>query len=101
MTAGLRLGPIENAVQLCVDMQNMFRGESPWAMPWFEKVLPNILRLVLTQPERTVFTRFVPPPDSDTARGAWRRYYQRWDRMTRDNLAPFQLELVPELAEHV
>ena len=57
----LRYGaPGETAVHLCVDMQRMFAEGTDWKMPWLERVLPNIVSITSTHPERTIFTRFIP-----------------------------------------
>ncbi|SFJ03630.1 Nicotinamidase-related amidase [Phyllobacterium sp. CL33Tsu] len=102
MASGLRFGPIdEAAVHLCVDMQGIFRGDSPWAMPWFDRVLPHIEALVGKDPTRTVFTRFIPARNAQDVGGTWLRYYQRWNNMTLDNLDAGQVDIVPELARHV
>ena len=50
----LRYGaPGETAVHLCVDMQRMFAEGTDWKMPWLEHVLPNILSITSTHPEKT------------------------------------------------
>jgi len=52
MASGLRFGPLgPRSVRLCVDMQTLFA----------ERVLPAVTRLAAARPERTVFTRFMPP----------------------------------------
>jgi nicotinamidase-related amidase len=58
------LGP--NAVHLCIDMQNLFAPGAPWATPWMERVLPQVRALVEHAPERTIFTRFIPPQTKHT-----------------------------------
>lgn len=98
MASGLRFGPIgENTVHLCVDMQCLFTGSSPWAMPWFERVLPNVCLLVEKRPTHTVFTRFIPPLSPENSGGAWARYYNKWRCMTLDQLPPEDVNLVAEL----
>ena len=102
MGAGLRFGPLGNTtVHLCVDMQGIFTGSSPWAMPWFETILPNICRLVEQQPKYTIFKRFVPPASPEDAGGAWMRYYRKWTNMTLDQLSLDQVDLVSELRAYV
>jgi nicotinamidase-related amidase len=49
-------------------------------------------------PERTIFTRFIPPRQPADARGSWRRYFERWRDLTRDRIDPRLLDLVPPLA---
>ncbi|WP_055048685.1 cysteine hydrolase [Devosia sp. A16] len=98
---GLHFGPLgANWIHLCIDMQRLFAEQTEWQAPWMERVLPEVVRLVEMQPERTVFTRFIPPRSADDVAGTWRRYYQRWAAMTRDRLEPGLLELIPELAHY-
>ncbi|MCA6120323.1 cysteine hydrolase [Bradyrhizobium sp. WSM 1704] len=92
--------PGPQAVHLCIDMQRLFAPGSPWATPWMPRVLPRIVELTRRAPERTVFTRFVPPRSKLDARGTWRLYYEKWECVTRDRIDPALLELVPELAVH-
>jgi nicotinamidase-related amidase len=92
---------IENAVHLCVDMQRIFARGGLWETPWMERVLPTIGAAVALCPERTVFTRFIPPQNADEAPGQWRHYYRRWAAATREMLDLSQLDLVPELAPYV
>jgi len=102
MAAQLKHGPIgANAVHLCVDMQRLFGPDGPWHVPWAANVLPVIREISRFHAERTVFTRFIPPPDLEAAAGCWRRYYQKWPEILGDRLPPAQLDLLPELAEFV
>jgi nicotinamidase-related amidase len=50
-----------NTVHLCVDMQRLFSAEGPWPTPWMDRVLPVVTELAGRHPDRTVFTRFIPP----------------------------------------
>ena len=90
------LGP--NTVHLCVDMQRLFGSGSPWCSPWTERILPAVAELANRSPERTVFTRFIPPQQADDRPGMWRRYYHRWEAVTRERLPAEFLELFPPLA---
>jgi nicotinamidase-related amidase len=101
-TSGLRFGPLgERWAHVCVDMQRMFADDTPWRTPWMPRVLPEVVRLVEAAPQRTIFTRFAPPRSADEAGGTWRRYYQRWASMTRNQMDAELIELVPELARFV
>jgi len=80
-------------------MQNLFYEPTPWHTPWMGRVLPVILRLAERFPERTVFTRFIPPERPEAAHGSWRRYYTHWQELTREHVNPRLLELVPPLAK--
>lgn len=81
-------------------MQRMFAEDTEWHTPWMERVLPNVIRVVETDPARTVFTRFIPPSSPDAVGGTWRRYYERWRSMTRERMPDEMIELVPELSRH-
>ena len=95
----LRFGALEpGTAHLCVDMQTMFAERTDWHVPWMERVLPTVQRIAEAHPERTVFTRFMPPDRPDEMSGAWQRYYRRWRHMTRERLDPALIELVPPLA---
>ena len=88
----------ERSVHLCVDMQRLFTADGPWPTPWMDRVLPVIAALTHRHPERTVFTRFIPPERPDQMPGMWRRYYARWRVATREVLPLELLELMPPLA---
>ncbi len=97
MSGGLSFALDRTAAHLAIDMQGMFAGETPWAVPWLPRVLPNVLAIAERHAERTIFTRFVPPAEPAQAGGAWRDYYRRWREMTRDRLDPRLLDLVAPL----
>ncbi|MCQ1775406.1 cysteine hydrolase [Neorhizobium galegae] len=86
-----------NWIHLCIDMQRMFAEDTPWHVPWMREVSPQILEIAKHHPQRTVFTRFVPPKRADDMRGMWRSYYEKWDTMTLDRLGPEMVDLVPSL----
>jgi nicotinamidase-related amidase len=88
----------ERSVHLCVDMQRIFSAEGPWPTPWMDRVLPVVAALANRHPERTVFTRFVPPERPDEMPGMWQRYYTRWRVATREHLDLRLLGLMPPLA---
>jgi nicotinamidase-related amidase len=84
-------------LHLCIDMQRLFSMEGPWPTPWMERVLPTVAQIAGRAPERTVFTRFIPPFRPEDMRGAWRHYYEQWREVTRERLDPRLLELMPPL----
>ena len=63
--------PVEHSIHLCVDMHRLFSAEGP--TPWMDKVLPLVVALAGRHPERTVFTRFIPPERPEQLPGMWRR----------------------------
>jgi len=98
----LRYGPLtDRTAHLCVDMQTLFAERTDWHLPWLKRVLPTVERLARAHPDRTVFTRFVPPDNAEEAEGTWRQYYRRWTKMTGERIDPRLVELVPPLAELV
>jgi nicotinamidase-related amidase len=60
--------------------------------------VPVVSRIVAHAPERTIFTRFLPPFRPEDMPGAWRRYYTKWRQATRQHIDPALLELMPDLA---
>jgi nicotinamidase-related amidase len=88
----------ERTVHLCVDMQRIFSTKGAWPTPWMERVLPVAAALASRYPERTVFTRFIPPTRPEQMPGMWRRYYERWRIATREILPLDLLNLMPPLA---
>jgi nicotinamidase-related amidase len=90
----------ERSVHLCIDMQRLFTAAGPWPTPWMKRVAPLVASLVAKRPERTIFTRFIPPRTPDDASGMWRPYYRKWECATLAKLDPALLELIPELAPY-
>jgi nicotinamidase-related amidase len=79
-------------------MQRIFSAEGPWATPWMQRVLPVVVEIATRHPERTVFTRFIPPQRPQDMPGMWQSYYRRWQESTRERIDPALLELLPDLA---
>lgn len=87
----------ERSVHLCIDMQRLFSEEGPWPTPWMKRVLPVTEALCGRYPERTVFTRFIPPKRPVDMPGMWQRYYERWRTATREHIDADLLRLIPSL----
>lgn len=83
---------------LCIDMQRMFAEDTLWRVPWMDRVSDQVVEVAGRYPERTIFTRFVPPETAEQLRGTWRDYYRKWSAMTMEHLHPELVDLVPELA---
>jgi nicotinamidase-related amidase len=79
-------------------MQRLFSDDGPWPTPWMHRVLPRVTALSERFPERTIFTRFIPPKQPDDMPGQWRWYYEQWPQATRSRLDPALLDLMPPLA---
>lgn len=69
----LPFGPLgDRTIHLCIDMQNLFARDTPWHTPWMARVLPVVTGIAERHPERTVFTRFIPPERPEQVPGSWR-----------------------------
>ena len=90
-----------NWVHLCIDMQRMFAEDTTWHVPWILKVSPSIVEIAGRHPEKTIFTRFVPPVSPEQVPGAWRDYYRKWDNMTLERLGPDLIDVIPDLRRYV
>src|SRR5690349_3029906 len=86
-----------STVRLCVDMQRLFSTEGPWPTPWMDKTLPKIVEVAELQPDKTIFTRFIPPLSPAEMSGTRLRYYKEWRHVCRDRLDPALLDLVTPL----
>lgn len=82
---------------LCVDMQRMFAEDTPWNVPWMERVREPVTVLSSAHPAETIFTRFIPPVRPDDLAGTWRQYYEKWPMMAREALGDDMVDLLPEL----
>lgn len=85
------------AVHLCVDMQRLFAPGAIWSTPWSAAALPQVLELARRFPERTIFTRFLPPRRPSDMPGTWQGFYRHWHSVTRQEIEPGLLRLHPEL----
>ena len=95
----LLFGPLAGeAVHLCVDMQELFRQDTPWKTPWMSRIAPVVTRIARAHPRWNVFTRFIPADRSEAGVGAWKRYWRCWQALTLQQLDPRLLSLLPELS---
>ncbi len=88
---------IGNWRHICVDVQRMFAKDTPWHVTWMNRVLPQLEAISTCHAERTIFTRFIPPPKADQAMGRWKQYYRKWWMMTGEHLHEELLRLQPSL----
>lgn len=91
----------QNWMHICIDMQRMFSEDTPWKVDWMPQILPNVEEIAGRYPERTIFTRFVPPEHAQDAPGRWSKYYAKWWMMTGEHLAKEMLCLPEQLARLV
>ncbi|MCZ4089199.1 cysteine hydrolase family protein [Sinorhizobium psoraleae] len=86
---------------LCVDMQKMFAEDTPWHVPWMDRVSPEVIEVAGRHRDRTVFTRFIPPRTAAGMPGTWAAYYSKWWMMTGEHLPADMIELIQPLAKLV
>ncbi|ASY70098.1 cysteine hydrolase family protein [Sinorhizobium fredii] len=91
----------EKWIHLCIDMQRMFAEGTPWQVAWMPKVFDQVAEVAARFPDRTIFTRFVPPASPEELPGMWRAYYEKWPMMTTAELDPDLVDLVPDLKKLV
>ncbi|AYG62377.1 cysteine hydrolase family protein [Rhizobium jaguaris] len=87
-----------NTLHVAIDMQRLFAEETAWFTPALAGIVPNVQRLAKARPESTVFARFIPAQRPKDAKGRWQAYYERWKKVTLDELDPAMLDLVAPLA---
>ncbi len=84
-------------VHLCIDMQRMFAEKTPWQVPRMKTVSPEVVEVASRFPQRTIFTRFIPPRNAGAMPGMWQADYENWPMMTTNRLAPEMIGLVSSL----
>jgi nicotinamidase-related amidase len=83
----------EGRLLVVVDAQEAFQVPGPWQVPGMGELVPRWRALAERfGPERSLFTRFVPPR---RPRGSWRGYYRRWPEYRSPDRAIWRL--VPSL----
>ena len=87
----------ERWIHICVDMQRMFNEETPWQVDWMATISDQVLEVAGRFPDRTVFTRYIPPKLPEEMPGMWRSYYEKWPMMTATRLDPGLLDLLHPL----
>ena len=100
--AGLRFGPIGgNAVHVAIDMQVVFADHPDWGDAGTKAIAPRVARIAAHAPERTVFTRFVPPHSLKDAKGQWQTFYKRWPQIVSESGNAELFDLLPSLRSFV
>jgi nicotinamidase-related amidase len=76
----------------------MFLEDTPWHVPWMQRIEPQVTEIASQHAARTIFTRFLPPQDAADMPGQWQDYYRKWWMMTRQHLSSDLIELIAPLA---
>ncbi|MBB4184598.1 cysteine hydrolase family protein [Sinorhizobium terangae] len=98
MEKRFQTGSLGNWRHLCVDMQKMFAEDTPWHVPWMERVSPEVVEVAGRHSQQTIFTRFIPPVNAAGMPGTWGAYYTKWWMMTGEHLPAGMVELIEPLA---
>lgn len=61
------------------------------------KIADQVIEVATRFPERTIFTRFVPPEAREEMPGMWRDYYEKWPMMTAKQIDPDLIKLIHPL----
>ncbi len=87
----------EQALHICIDMQQIFLKPGPWYAEAGLAILPKIEQLVHARNLPTVFTRFITPSTATEAIGSWQTYYEFWHQVTKEEAGEEWLALHPTL----
>ena len=74
----------EQALHICIDMQQIFLEPGPWHAEAGLALLPKIEQLVHARNLQTFFTRFTTPSTASEAIGSWQTYYEFWHQVTKE-----------------
>ena len=95
---GLRFGPISaGAAHVAIDMQVVFADHKDWGAATTHQILPQVARIAGHRPERTVFTRFLPPKSLTDLPGQWHAFYRRWPQVLAESGNSALFDLLPIL----
>lgn len=97
----LRFGAPEDAIHVCVDMQNLFSEGTEWASPVVQAIAPKVAHICEIGAQRTIFTRFMTPHEASQAPGQWQIYYRRWDSVLAKHHDPSVFDILPNLRRFV
>ena len=87
----------EQALHICIDMQQIFLNPGPWYAEAGLAILPKIEQLVHARNLPTFFTRFITPSTATEAMGSWQTYYEFWHQVTKEEAGEEWLALHPTL----
>ncbi len=82
---------------IVIDLQRLFAEPHGWHVPSIAQILPNVLTLCQTTAEKTLYSRFITPPNPQAATGRWQNLYQAYREVT--GLNPTILDLIAPVAK--
>jgi nicotinamidase-related amidase len=90
------MSELSRAMHIVIDMQRLFADHPDWAVKDIGRIRAEVTWLAEYKPGRTLWTRFVPAQNADSAKGSWRKYYQAWPSATLDGGGAAYVDLLPE-----
>jgi nicotinamidase-related amidase len=85
------------SVHAVIDLQSLFSSHPDWGVPTAGAIVDGVAALARHNPSRTLWTRYIPAKDSQTAKGCWRSYFEKWPRATLN--AGVDVNLLPQVKE--
>jgi hypothetical protein len=61
------------------------------------RVTPVVEEIAGRFSDHTIFTRFITPTTPEEMPGMWQQHYKRWHTVTRSEIEPGLLYLIPSL----
>lgn len=87
----------DHTKHIVIDLQRLFAEPHGWHVPGIADILPNVRALCQTSGAQTLYSRFITPPNPQSAMGRWQNLYQAYPEVT--GLAPAILGLIEPLAQ--
>src|SRR5215510_8079186 len=87
---------LSRAMHIVIDMQRLFADHPDWKVKDIGRIRAEVTWLAEHKPGRTLWTRFIPAQNAETAKGAWRKYYEQWPTATLDGGGADYVDLLLE-----
>jgi nicotinamidase-related amidase len=87
---------LARAMHVVIDMQRLFAEHPDWAVKDVARIRKDVTWLAERKPGRTLWTRFIPARNVETAKGSWRKYYEQWPSATLDGGGADYIDLLLE-----
>jgi len=88
------LGPVSESGHLSVAVQRMLTESTEREMPWFPRILPNVIAIRGVRPSHTIFPRFIHEQKPHSGIEWWKHYHERGPTMSIEQLGLQMVDLV-------
>lgn len=82
---------------IVIDLQRLFAEPHGWHVPSIADILPTVLTLCQATAAQTLYSRFITPPNPQSAQGRWQNLYHSYPEVT--GLNPTTLDLIAPLTQ--